>query len=46
MTRYPLIALGASALLLQACVFSPGMHMDTDRLISQDSAENSMVAHP
>lgn len=43
MTRYPLIALGASALLLQACVFSPGMHMDTDRLISQDSAENSMV---
>jgi polysaccharide export outer membrane protein len=43
MTRYPLIALGASALLLQACMFSPGMHMDTDRLISQDSAENSMV---
>lgn len=43
MTRYPLLALGASALLLQACMFSPGMHMDTDRLISQDSAENSMV---
>jgi polysaccharide export outer membrane protein len=43
MTRYPLIALGASALFLQACVFSPGMHMNTDRLISQDSAENSMV---
>lgn len=24
-------------------MFSPGMHMDTDRLISEDSAENSMV---
>lgn len=24
-------------------MFSPGMHMDTDRLISDDSAENSMV---
>lgn len=43
MNRYPLIALGASALLLQACVFSPGMHMDTDRLISHDSPESSMV---
>lgn len=43
MIRYPLVALGASALLLQACMFSPGMHMDTDRLIGQDSAESSMV---
>lgn len=43
MTRYPLLALGASALFLQACMFSPGMHMDTDRLISDDSAENSLV---
>jgi len=43
MIRLPLVALGASTLLLQACMFSPGMHMDTDRLISQDSAENSMV---
>jgi polysaccharide export outer membrane protein len=43
MTRLPLLALGASALFLQACMFSPGMHMDTDRLISEDSAENSMV---
>src|SRR5690554_1223091 len=43
MIRYPLLALGASTLFLQACMFSPGMHMDTDRLISQDSAENSMV---
>lgn len=43
MIRFPLVALGASTLLLQACMFSPGMHMDTDRLISQDSAENSMV---
>jgi polysaccharide export outer membrane protein len=43
MTRFPLVALGVSTLLLQACMFSPGMHMDTDRLVSQDSAENSMV---
>ena len=43
MTRLPLLALGASALFLQACMFSPGMHMDTSRLISDDSAENSMV---
>ena len=43
MNRYPLLALGASALFLQACMFSPGMHMDTDRLISDDSAENSLV---
>lgn len=43
MIRLPLVALGASTLLLQACMFSPGMHMDTDRLIHQDSAENSMV---
>lgn len=43
MIRFPLVALGAFTLLLQACMFSPGMHMDTDRLISQDSAENSMV---
>lgn len=43
MIRFPLVALGASTLLLQACMFSPGMHMDTDRLTSQDSAENSMV---
>ncbi|MFN3581943.1 MAG: polysaccharide biosynthesis/export family protein, partial [Pseudomonas sp.] len=43
MTRFPLVALGASALFLQACMFSPGMHMDTNRLISQDDAENSLV---
>src|SRR5690606_10981871 len=43
MTRFPLVALGVSTLLLQACVLAPGMHMDTDRLVSQDSAENSMV---
>lgn len=43
MTRFPLVALGATTLLLQACVLAPGMHMDTDRLVSQDSAENSMV---
>lgn len=43
MIRFPLVALGASLLLLQACMFSPGMHMDTKRLISDDSAENSMV---
>lgn len=43
MTRLPLLALSASALFLQACMFSPGMHMDTERLISDDSAENSMV---
>lgn len=43
MTRFPLAILGTSLLLLQACVFSPGMHMDKSRLISQDSAENSMV---
>ena len=43
MIRFPLVALGASTLLLQACMFSPGMHMDTDRLISHDSAEHSMV---
>jgi len=43
MIRFPLVALGASTLLLQACMFAPGMHMNTDRLISQDSAENSMV---
>lgn len=43
MIRFPLVALGASTLLLQACMFSPGMHMDTDRLISEDSAEHSMI---
>lgn len=43
MNRFPLLALGASSLLLQACMFSPGMHMDTDRLVDQDSAESSMV---
>src|SRR5690606_24655668 len=43
MTRFPLVALGVSTLLLQACVLAPGMHMDTDRLVSQDYAENSMV---
>lgn len=43
MIRLPLVALGISTLLLQACMFSPGMNMDTDRLISQDSAESSMV---
>src|SRR5690606_3479321 len=43
MIRFPLVALGASTLLLQACMFSPGMHMDTDRLISEDFAERSMV---
>src|SRR5690606_18547044 len=43
MTRFPLVALGVSTLLLQPCVLAPGMHMDTDRLVSQDSAENSRV---
>ena len=43
MIRLPLVALTASTLLLQACMFSPGMHMDTKRLIGQDSAEHSMV---
>jgi polysaccharide biosynthesis/export protein len=43
MTRFSLALVGASALLLQACVFAPGMHMDSNRLISDDAAENSMV---
>ncbi|QJD58686.1 capsular biosynthesis protein [Pseudomonas sp. gcc21] len=43
MTLIPRAALGASILLLQACVFSPGMHMDKNDLMSQDSAESSMV---
>src|SRR5690554_2559041 len=43
MKRLPLVTLSAATLLLQACMFAPGMHMDTDRLIHQDSAENSMV---
>ncbi len=43
MIRFPLAALGASILLLQACALAPGMHMDKNRLISDDSAENSMV---
>ncbi|MFA5677995.1 MAG: polysaccharide biosynthesis/export family protein [Pseudomonas sp.] len=43
MIRLPLAALAVSTLLLQACMFSPGMHMDTDRLVEQDSAEHSMV---
>ena len=43
MKRLSLVALSASTLLLQACMFSPGMHMDTQQMISQDSAENSLV---
>lgn len=43
MNRFPLLSLGLSTLLLQACMFSPGMHMDTERLTSPDSAESSMV---
>lgn len=43
MNRIALGALGATTLLLQACMFSPGMHMDTDRLIAEDSVEASMV---
>lgn len=43
MTRIALGALGATTLLLQACMFSPGMHMDTDRLIAEDSVEASMI---
>jgi polysaccharide biosynthesis/export protein len=43
MIRFPLVALGVSVLMLQACAIAPGMHMDKNRLISQDSAENSMV---
>lgn len=43
MNRLSLAALGTSALLLQACMFSPGMNMDTDRLIHEDSAEESLV---
>ena len=43
MNRLPLAALSLSALFLQACMFSPGMHMDTDRLLTEDSAEESLV---
>jgi polysaccharide biosynthesis/export protein len=43
MNRLSLAALSTSALLLQACMFSPGMHMDTDRLLAEDSAEESLV---
>lgn len=43
MNRLSLAALSTSALLLQACMFSPGMHMDTDRLIAEDSVEESLV---
>ncbi|WP_341706930.1 polysaccharide biosynthesis/export family protein [Halopseudomonas sp.] len=43
MNRLPLAALSLSALFLQACMFSPGMHMDTDRLLAEDSAEESLV---
>jgi len=43
MNSFSLAALSASALLLQACMFSPGMHMDTDRLIAEDSIEESLV---
>ena len=43
MNRLSIAALSASALLLQACMFSPGMHMDTDRLIAEDSVEESLV---
>lgn len=43
MNRFSLAALSTSALLLQACMFSPGMHMDTDRLIAEDSVEASLV---
>lgn len=43
MIRLPPVVMGTAALMLQACVFSPGMHMNTDRLLSKDSAENSMV---
>lgn len=42
--KFPAFAvLGSCALLLQACMFSPGMHMDTDRLLAEDSAEESLV---
>ncbi|SDR70427.1 polysaccharide export outer membrane protein [Halopseudomonas sabulinigri] len=43
MNRFSFAALGTSALLLQACMFSPGMHMDTDRLLAEDSVEESLV---
>lgn len=43
MIRFAQLVLSASVLFLQACMFSPGMHMNTDRILAQDSAENSMV---
>jgi polysaccharide export outer membrane protein len=43
MIRLPHVVLAASALFLQACMLAPGMHMNTDRILSPDSAENSMV---
>ncbi|MEH6799061.1 MAG: polysaccharide biosynthesis/export family protein [Halopseudomonas sabulinigri] len=43
MNRLSLAALSASTLLLQACMFSPGMDMDTNRLIAEDSVEESLV---
>lgn len=38
-----LFVLGSATLMLQACVFSPGMHLDTKSLNSRDSAESAMV---
>ncbi|SDR99294.1 polysaccharide export outer membrane protein [Halopseudomonas xinjiangensis] len=43
MIRFPFAALGASLLLLQACAFAPGMHMQKKSLIDRDAADNSMV---
>ena len=43
MIRFPLAALGASMLLLQACALAPGMHMDKKSLINRDPAESSLV---
>lgn len=43
MNRLRFLALASSALLLQACMFSPGMHMDPDNMLGGDAEENSMV---
>src|SRR5690606_2486817 len=43
MTRLAHVALGVSTPLLQSGVLAPGLHLDTARLVPQDSPENSRV---
>ena len=46
MMRSPLsrlAVLGTSILFMQACAFSPGMHLDSKSLTGRDSAESAMV---